>query len=272
MKTRKVETGKGFTLIELLVVIAIIAILAAILFPVFQRVREKGRQIACLSNTRQLGLAFLQYSQDYDETMPYQYLPVGGGANAGKPHWMDFLYPFVKSEAVFTCPSRNGESSNSLSGPPTNAAIFPGWFTYHFLGASPLRTTATGGNYYYGTYAMNCTYGSVPNLAGSQLSIIQHPSTTILYCEAGPPQLGQKDAANSFNWGTDFTNSVAPNFAPSPAVVSNGVRLQGPHFGRTNITWCDGHSSNMDLGVMFRRARVTDGTIADIYWCVEDTQ
>jgi len=61
---------KGFTLIELLVVIAIIAILAAILFPVFARAREKARQTSCLSNMKQIGLAFMMYTQDYDETLP----------------------------------------------------------------------------------------------------------------------------------------------------------------------------------------------------------
>jgi len=65
-------TKRGFTLIELLVVIAIIAILAAILFPVFAKVREKARQTSCLSNEKQLGLAITQYVQDYDEKLPWR--------------------------------------------------------------------------------------------------------------------------------------------------------------------------------------------------------
>jgi prepilin-type N-terminal cleavage/methylation domain-containing protein/prepilin-type processing-associated H-X9-DG protein len=91
--------ASAFTLIELLVVIAIIAILAAILFPVFAQAREKARAIACLSNTKQLGLGVIQYVQDYDETYPngtYNYAAIGG--------WAGQIYPYVKSTAVFKCP------------------------------------------------------------------------------------------------------------------------------------------------------------------------
>jgi len=89
---------KGFTLIELLVVIAIIAILAAILFPVFAKVREKARQTSCLSNEKQLGLAFIQYAQDYDETYPKD---TNGGYNNG---WAGQIYSYVKSTALYACP------------------------------------------------------------------------------------------------------------------------------------------------------------------------
>lgn len=89
---------KGFTLIELLVVIAIIAILAAILFPVFAKVREKARQTSCLSNEKQLGLAFIQYAQDYDETFPKD---TNGGFGNG---WAGQIYPYAKSTGVFACP------------------------------------------------------------------------------------------------------------------------------------------------------------------------
>lgn len=91
---------KGFTLIELLVVIAIIAILAAILFPVFARAREKARQTACLSNVKQIALGMLMYAQDYDERLCAGYVYGIGG-------WFDFIMPYVKNSQIFTCPSHD---------------------------------------------------------------------------------------------------------------------------------------------------------------------
>jgi prepilin-type N-terminal cleavage/methylation domain-containing protein len=93
---------KAFTLIELLVVIAIIAILAAILFPVFAQVREKARSAACLSNLKQVGMATRMYSQDYDEVLVPNYLFTSGSYRAW---WPDILAPYVKNQDVFVCPS-----------------------------------------------------------------------------------------------------------------------------------------------------------------------
>ena len=97
---RQCTKRSGFTLIELLVVIAIIAILAAILFPVFAKVREKARQTSCASNLRQLGLAFIQYSEDYDEWYPGRNI----SATDTTINWAHAIYPYVKSVGVYKCP------------------------------------------------------------------------------------------------------------------------------------------------------------------------
>lgn len=86
------KNKSAFTLIELLVVISIIALLAAILFPVFSRARENARRSSCQSNLKQIGLSFIQYTQDYDERLPALY-------------WIAGLQPYIKSEQIFVCPS-----------------------------------------------------------------------------------------------------------------------------------------------------------------------
>ncbi len=104
----------GFTLIELLVVIAIIAILAAILFPVFAQARAKARSTSCLSNTKQLDLGFQMYAQDYDEAFPvwawWASSPGSPGAVPGRVNrfeslWSNAIYPYVKSGGIYACPS-----------------------------------------------------------------------------------------------------------------------------------------------------------------------
>jgi prepilin-type N-terminal cleavage/methylation domain-containing protein len=123
------RSTKGFTLIELLVVIAIIALLAAILFPVFARARENARRVSCLSNMKQIGLGLLQYAQDYDETLPTMDTSIQGSslptttlkhysipgnstfryATSPYQNWIQEVYPYVKSWQIFRCPSaRNG--------------------------------------------------------------------------------------------------------------------------------------------------------------------
>lgn len=119
-------TRKAFTLIELLVVIAIIAILAAILFPVFAQAREKARATACLSNEKQLGTGILMYVQDYDETYPQCYfyknntMTTNGSSSGGYVHWSVTVNPYIKSAQLFVCPS---DKNRGL--PPDNAPCNP---------------------------------------------------------------------------------------------------------------------------------------------------
>ena len=108
---------RGFTLIELLVVIAIIAILAAILFPVFAQMKERARQTACASNCRQLGTALTVYTDDCDGTLPWNPYPgvksIVDGSPQPSTHWALLLMPYIKSQDIFRCPSWEGNAASA---------------------------------------------------------------------------------------------------------------------------------------------------------------
>src|SRR5687767_7261208 len=127
-------TRRGFTLIELLVVIAIIAILAAILFPVFAQAREKARAISCLSNTKQLALAVQMYVQDYDEVLPMRQDPQATNNTWPWPVMSGKLNPYIKNagpiggdtgarSGVWACPSHPNATQNWKIG--MSARLFP---------------------------------------------------------------------------------------------------------------------------------------------------
>lgn len=153
----------GFTLIELLVVIAIIAILAAILFPVFARAREKARQTSCLSNVKQLVLACLMYADDYDETLPHS------GRFTGRYSWRVRILPYVKNRQVFVCPTR----------PERNA--FLSWD-----GVTPDDGVDALNPCGYGINVAHGVQGStIAPPAGSALAEIAEPSQTMLLADDG---------------------------------------------------------------------------------------
>jgi len=177
---------RAFTLIELLVVIAIIAILAAILFPVFGRAREAARRTSCVSNVRQLGMAMMQYCQDYDEQFPPRMPnPVAGPVYPCKAcrtiDWRVYPRPYMKNEAIFRCPSDGGI-------PPVIAAE-------PTLGGPVYRDPAQGG---YGTsYCLNTVVTRLGGLAG-----IAQPADTYMGAEiwswhsADALQYNQKGTGN----------------------------------------------------------------------------
>ena len=134
---------RGFTLIELLVVIAIIAILAAILFPVFARAREKARQTSCLSNLKQIALADNMYAQDHDERMASYTSHPGGSAEPGDYtyNWRAMLAPYIQNEQIFECPSGTssvGVSPNITSVGTSNPATSHGYlYCFRKIGDFP---------------------------------------------------------------------------------------------------------------------------------------
>jgi prepilin-type N-terminal cleavage/methylation domain-containing protein/prepilin-type processing-associated H-X9-DG protein len=207
---------RGFTLIELLVVIAIIAILAAILFPVFARAREKARQSSCQSNLKQIGIAALMYAQDYDETMVTAWRMSN---NQDGTTWGDMLMPYVKNLQLLDCPS-SGRKIN-LIGPTT-------WGGY----------TVNRGNLSYGINAnywggrAGSSSGPVANRpTGNNMARILAPAETVLHTD----YTGNFEAASEFDIASGYTT------------VPINTSLYR-HNDQSNVLFCDGHVKSMNQG------------------------
>ena len=205
MKSLLSRTKSAFTLIELLVVIAIIAILAAILFPVFARARENARRASCQSNLKQIGLGIMQYTQDYDEKYPARY--TDNETNS----WRRISFPYVKSTQVYSCPSnvRNGDFSRDSDptamaaiGLPAGAPRFP--VSYAMSGADNVGSYGT-------TIGRRDSATNMP--AAASLSAVGDVARTIM--------IGEQDYY-------DF----------SELIPYNGFR---GHLGTCNFLFADGH-------------------------------
>jgi len=171
------STRRAFTLIELLVVIAIIAILAAILFPVFAQAREKARATSCLSNMKQLGTAFAMYLQDYDEVVlpRYQACPSTGPVDKTQKLWTDTLQPYIKNKQIFICPSTNGTAFYCDQWTQWDATIEP----TNTRGYLSIGYNQTISGWYYANNA--CGDSILPSLPR-----IIAPTKNVMFCESVP--------------------------------------------------------------------------------------
>lgn len=219
----------GFTLIELLVVIAIIAILAAILFPVFARAREKARQTSCLSNCKQMVLGMLMYGQDFDETIcpyfnsnTYAALQAAGDSNAwNDASWYGLLQPYIKNWQVVYCPSKGQYLSYGVNG-------------YHVTGCQGCNGTTS-------------------------FSRFQRPANTVFGAETGYAK--EYGAAHNLPDRCSYETANS-GFVMCPACAPDGSSC-GPystwamtdrHNGGLNVMFLDGHAKWLKFETMARMA------------------
>jgi prepilin-type N-terminal cleavage/methylation domain-containing protein/prepilin-type processing-associated H-X9-DG protein len=208
---------RAFTLIELLVVIAIIAILAAILFPVFAKARDRAQQTTCLNNLKQLGVALTTYLSDYDEHYPLSRLPDAthtnlGSLNGTTKNWRTALFPYIKSNEVMMCPTN-----------PASKA-WPAASAHDESGQYPIGYALNGSMF----------YETLPPVTPSS---IKDPVNSIFAMESrwGTPDLGA------------WVINQAAGYSYTGPGSKTGMGAFQQHSGRINMLFCDTHAKAMKL-------------------------
>lgn len=253
----------AFTLIELLVVIAIIAILAAILFPVFAQAREKARQSSCMSNLKQLGTAVMMYTQDTDETYPIVKWWGDYNWGTGKDGWVWGVMPYVKNINVFGCPS----DGRALKPAP---AANNGWCGLHFSYPGNAFHAGWDGsrNYAMGPFNYASTSGIGWMVTGGQgIAAMTRPADTILlaekhgqdtegqypgaFCSSGAPT-GDAISGDMDDFGQCipdprgcYSNAHTPHGPNEPYPWGKNGGVSARHSETANFTFCDGHVKAM---------------------------
>ena len=219
------RSDRGFTLIELLVVIAIIAILAAILFPVFARARENARKATCQSNLKQLGTAEMMYVQDYDETYQISYtIPslavpgAGGSADGSNVNWWRYeLQPYIKNWRVFLCPS-----------------------------GAPVADPSYAGNQMLTNYAMNT------GIFGKSMAQVRYPADLYMIAD------GKHWVFQAGNQG--YVMAYA-NVCSAGCTAANRSDNNARHMAGSNMAFADGHVKYQKASEIC--ANIQDATLRD---------
>jgi len=230
---------RAFTLIELLVVIAIIAILAAILFPVFARAREQARRTSCLSNMKQLNTSMLMYVQDYDETMPFaNWRPDVAPWNINQygSEWQNVIQPYAKNEQILRCPSDVNPpiDPNDLANPggPTGERTVTSYLYNGFLGTDIASVN-----------------DNPTALSPRSLAAITFPAHNVLFMEGKRPSL-RPNTRSGLDYRGRLSVWLSPNFIDGlHSRVTGGCRNGNPirqynltrHEGG-NVGFTDGHA------------------------------
>jgi prepilin-type N-terminal cleavage/methylation domain-containing protein/prepilin-type processing-associated H-X9-DG protein len=208
---------RAFTLIELLVVIAIIAILAAILFPVFARARENARRASCMSNLKQIALGVMQYVQDYDEHYPLYRSNTAANTTPSNPYgFADEIQPYLKSSQIFQCPSESSAATVGAAGTAFAGQANPTAAGYTDYTYNMMLSSDNGGNFN----------------RGLSLAALTKSSLTVMIVEDGTAP------ASTWDWGCGRGNACSL-FPAGRAFTS--VSAVNRHLNGSNIVFADGH-------------------------------
>ncbi len=253
---------RGFTLIELLVVIAIIALLAAILFPVFARARENARRTTCTSNLKQIGLAVMQYTQDYDETYPLRdyRVPTGVAGPDGQilfdtwVFWTQTLHPYTKSHHVYYCPSSKMPAD-------AEAGLLPG---------TTQLSTMLNGNYGISSHITRLSATSALKLAAVKL-----PASKVMFLEFGNQSFQYAEVAKTAYTNTYYLPGGGAEGRSCAVLAAHSAAFvralapdceNGRHFQGNVVGYADGHVKwQKNTAILAEAVKGASGDFAPTY-------
>lgn len=257
--------NQGFTLVELLTVIAIIAVLGAILFPVFARARDQARKANCQSNLKQLGLALMMYSQDYDERMVPVAVDEGPG---GGYHWPQLMSPYLKMRGFVRCPDADYSKPTAFGCTYDEAINYPAGsggsndyayglypsYGYNYVALSP-DPICPDGPYTVG----GCTnYTASDSTRGVSIAAIEEPSATVAMADSASYSVSTQSFSLGYYaikppawWDSKTATSPIGVSSPSPhAGTYPQGRIELRHNETANVLFADGHVKALKLGAL----------------------